>query len=239
MNTSQSDGHILKNFDKILFGVASIYFLLVLIWIFNQISKPKQAITQKPVPSPADAQFIAYLQQSLNVINKKSTQKTLVNPEQNKLSTVPVVPVAPTTPEKVIERIYVPMYPPNQTPSNPPTIKPPTPQINNIPPSPPLPSTASPPSPVPVVTPGQTLFPVPPEVAANTQPSANASHQLVGLLESGERSTAIFTFNGVSRRFEIGETVGNSGAILMGVQNQKAIVYQNGQTKYLEVGQAF
>ena len=67
----------------------------------------------------------------------------------------------------------------------------------------------------------------------------NTGHQLVGVLESGERSTAIFTFNGMSRRFEIGEAVGSSGGILMGVQNQQAVIYHNGQTKYVDVGQGF
>ncbi len=79
----------------------------------------------------------------------------------------------------------------------------------------------------------------PPEIAANSQPPTQTIHQLVGVLESGEKSTAIFTFNDLSRRFEIGEVVGSSGAILMGVENQKAIIYHNGQTKYLEVGQGF
>ncbi len=131
------------------------------------------------------------------------------------------------------------MYPPNTSTANPSSLQPPSPPTNNIPPPPAVPSPNPNPSTVPELTPNQTTFSVPPEIAVNSQLPADTGHQLVGVLESGEQSTAIFTFNGISRRFEIGEAVGISGGILMGVQNQKAIIYHNGQTKYLEVGQAF
>ena len=242
VNSTQSDRKeipeaarkIPKHLDKICFGAASVYCLLALMWIVYDLSEQKQPKTAKPTPSPTNTQFIAYLQQSLNVINQPSTEKTLVNPEDKKSSTVPIQPPSPPTSEKVVERIYVPMYPPNSS-----TPTPPSPPSNNVPPAPPLPSPPSQPSSVPELTPDNNTLSVPPEIAANSQLPQDTGHQLVGVLESGQQSTAIFTFNGISRRFEIGEAVGSSGGILMGVQNQKAIIYHNGQTKYLEVGQAF
>ncbi len=241
MNSTQSGRQIPKHLDKILFGVASIYFLLVSMWVFIQISDSDKEKAENTSSSAANAQFIAYLQQSLNVLNQPKTEKTLVNPEDKEPSTVAVKPPSPPTQEKVIERVYVPMYPPTQSHSAPSNLQPPSPPTSNskIPSAPPSPSTASPPSSVPVLTPKQNTFSVPPEVAANSQLPQDTDHQLVGVLESGQQSTAIFTFNGISRRFEIGEAVGNSGGILMGVQNQKAIIYHNGQTKHIEVGQAF
>ncbi|MDJ0600691.1 MAG: hypothetical protein QNJ37_17830 [Crocosphaera sp.] len=233
MHSTQSDRHIPKHLDKIFFGAASVYFLLALMWVFYDLSEQKKPETAEVTPNSADAQFIAYLQQSLNVINQPSTEKTLVNPQDKKTSTVSIQPPSPPTPEKVIERIYVPMYPPNQSNPTPSTLPP------NSPPAPPLPSPTSKPSSVAVLTPNQNTFSVPPEIAANSQLPQDTGHQLVGVLESGQQSTAIFTFNGISRRFEIGEAVGNSGGILMGVQNQQAIIYHNGQTKYVEVGQGF
>ena len=228
-----------KHLDKIFFGVASVYSLLALMWIVYDLSAQKQPETAQSTTEPATAEFIAYLQQSLNVINQPSTKKTLINPQDKKSSTVGIQPPPPPTPEKVVERIYVPMYPPNTSTANPSSLQPPSPPTNNIPPPPAVPSPNPNPSTVPELTPNQTTFSVPPEIAVNSQLPADTGHQLVGVLESGEQSTAIFTFNGISRRFEIGEAVGISGGILMGVQNQKAIIYHNGQTKYLEVGQAF
>ncbi|MDJ0509513.1 MAG: hypothetical protein QNJ64_09710 [Crocosphaera sp.] len=229
MHPSPSDGQLPKHLDKIFFGAASVYFLLGLMWIYYSVSNQKHQINEQTAPSPEDSQFIAYLQQSLNVINKASTEKTLVNPETNQPSTVAVMPPPPSAPEKIIERIYIPMYPPNPATSTSPAPNPPSPPKNALPPAPSLPS----PSPT------NNTFAPPPEIGANYQPPTQTIHQLVGVLESGENSTAIFTFNGLSRRFEIGEVVGSSGGILMGVENQKAIIYYNGRTKYLEVGQGF
>ena len=245
MNSTQSDlkeipeaAHkVPKHLDKICFGVASVYCLLSLMWIVYDLSKPEAPETAQSTPNPADAEFIAYLQQSLDVINQPSTEKTLVNPQDKKSSTVPIAPPSPPIPEKVVERIYVPMYPPNVSTVNPSSLQTSSPPSNNIPPAPPL--TPPNPSSIPELTPNSTTFPVPPEIAANSQLPQDTGHQLVGVLESGEQSTAIFTFNGLSRRFEIGEAVGSSGGILMGVQNQQAIIYHNGQTKYVEVGQGF
>ena len=224
MHPSQSDRQMPKHLDKVLFGAAGVYFLLALMWAFHYLSEQKQPKTEKYSPNPADTEFIAYLQQSLNVINQPSREKTLYPSHPT--------PFTPT-PEKVIERIYVPMYPPNQSKTAPPSLQPPSTPSNNLPPAPPLPP------PTAVSTPQQNTVSVPPEIAANPQLPRNTGHQLVGVLESGERSTAIFTFNGMSRRFEIGEAVGSSGGILMGVQNQQAVIYHKGQTKYVDVGQGF
>lgn len=242
MNSTQSDlKKIPKHLDKILFGIGSIYFLLVSMWVFTQVSSSNQEKSENTSISDADAQFIAYLQQSLKVLNQPKTEKTLVNPAEKQPSTVAIKPPSPPAQEKVIERVYVPMYPPNQSNSAPSNLQPPSlpTSSNNIPPAPPSPYTASQPSSVPALTPKQNTFSIPSEVAANSQLPQDTGHQLVGVLESGQQSTAIFTFNGISRRFEIGEAVGNSSGILMGVQNQKAIIYHNGQTKHIEVGQSF
>ncbi|GBF82761.1 general secretion pathway protein GspC [Aphanothece sacrum FPU1] len=134
------------------------------------------------------------------------------------------------------------MYPPNQTSVSPvtPVTPPPKPSpINRIPPPPPLPSTVSIPAKVPVLTPGQIVLPIPPQTAANSLPTANPSHTLVGLLESGSQSTALFTFNGMTRRFAVGESIGGTGWVLMAVQNQTVVISNNGKTRYLEVGQGF
>jgi hypothetical protein len=69
--------------------------------------------------------------------------------------------------------------------------------------------------------------------------SNNAPHFLVGVLESGDRSSALFTENGLTQRIQLGERIGSSNWILKGVENQKAILFSQGKTRYLEVGQSF
>lgn len=242
MTSSKSYRFPIKHLDKILFGVACAYLIAILGWLFNQHQvRSNPEISQNSPPSASDAQFIAYLQQSLNILDRKSNNNIPVPPTNTNASVVPISPPAPVQ-EKVIERIYIPMYPPNQSSATAvtPVTPPPKPSpINRIPPPPPLPSAVSPPTRVPVLAPGQIVLPIPPQTAANSLPTANPSHILVGLLESGSQSTALFTFNGMTRRFAVGESIGGSGWVLIAVQNQTVVVSNNDKTKYLEVGQGF
>jgi Tfp pilus assembly protein PilP len=68
---------------------------------------------------------------------------------------------------------------------------------------------------------------------------AKQPHSLVGVLESGDRSSALFSWDGLTQRIQVGEAIGGSGWTLMGVSNQKAILSRQGKTRYLEVGQSF
>ncbi|HAC62967.1 MAG TPA: hypothetical protein DCF68_05380 [Cyanothece sp. UBA12306] len=247
MNSPNGDRSFLEHLDKILFGVAGTYFILVLLWLVSQNGLFSSSQSSKPSKQPLsseDAQFIAYLQQSLNLIKKPPEPQTVIN--RANLSNSPAknieIPAPAPAPPKVIERVYIPVSPlqqPAQTPvptTNSPLPSTPVP-VSRIPSPPPL--SASPPTKVPVFTPGQTLPSLPQKTASTSVPNANLGHGLVGVLESGDRSSAIFTYNGTSRRFSVGEFIGSSGWMLMGVEQQKAIISRNGQTRYLEVGQTF
>ncbi|HEY9727934.1 MAG TPA: hypothetical protein V6D50_15910 [Chroococcales cyanobacterium] len=73
-----------------------------------------------------------------------------------------------------------------------------------------------------------------------TQASAPiAGYTLVGLLESGENSAALFDVDGVTQRFKIGEAIGASGWTLVSVANQEAVVRRNGEVRSVYVGQKF
>lgn len=82
MDTPKSDRSFLEHLDKILFGVACSYLILVVLWLVsqNQLFSSQAQKTPKRTLSTEDAQFIAYLQQSLNVIEKKSDSQTPANP---------------------------------------------------------------------------------------------------------------------------------------------------------------
>lgn len=82
-------------------------------------------------------------------------------------------------------------------------------------------------------------LPVPP-VSASSQgyPAGAPSHpNLMGVLEDGERSVALFEVDGVTQRFGVGEAIGSSEWVLLAVAQGKAIVENRGRVVALAVGQ--
>lgn len=69
--------------------------------------------------------------------------------------------------------------------------------------------------------------------------AAAVRHTLVGLLELGDRSAALFEVSGVTQRFNVGESIGNSGWTLVSVANQEAVIRRNGEVRSVYVGQKF
>ncbi|QEP99978.1 hypothetical protein RHP47_00365 [Thermosynechococcus sp. QKsg1] len=116
----------------------------------------------------------------------------------------------PSTPTPTVERIYVPVY---QAPSAP------TVTLPNLP-------TVTAPSPAPTPTPPSPA-PAPPQ------------HTLVGILELGDRSVALFQSNGQTLRLSVGDTIGNDGWQLVQIQNQRAVLRRQGEVRSLTVGQSF
>jgi hypothetical protein len=242
-------GNLNQHLDKILFGVGFIYLIAVSGWLSsqNRLTWPWGNNTQSEIApekialSKDESQFIAYLQQSLknlrqsNLSRQESSAIAIAPPQSptSKILPLPIqipqrqIPAAPTTPT-VIERIYVPVYPPQSAPVPPP---PSTLRTQIRLPNPPQPPQTLPIPVPPKVSPPKTL--ISPLVANRT------SYTLVGLLESGDRSSALFTENGLTQRIQVGERVGSSNWILVGVENQKAILSDQGKTRYLEVGQKF
>ncbi|MDQ2098981.1 MAG: hypothetical protein QQW96_15210 [Tychonema bourrellyi B0820] len=83
--------------------------------------------------------------------------------------------------------------------------------------------------------------------AAQTQPTAPAvvssaptsAHTLVGVLELGDRSAALFEVDGVARRIYVGESIGSSGWTLGEIKNQEAVIRKGGDVRSVFVGQKF
>jgi hypothetical protein len=65
------------------------------------------------------------------------------------------------------------------------------------------------------------------------------TYQLIGVLEAGEQSSAIFASEEGSWRIQVRESLGASGWVLAKVSEQRAILTRQGKTRYLEVGQSF
>jgi hypothetical protein len=209
--------------DKVIFVIACIYLGWVVAWLISQKNAP---ISQNSTTSQEDKKFIAYLQSSLAIIDRQSqTSSPDPNPAA-KNNPSPVVPVPPAPPAnlpvnntpQIIERIYVPVYP--QTPETTAKLVPVTPSNTDIS-APPLPAAS------------QVNRPVAAVIPTNNQ----VKNTLVGVMDLGDRSTALFDNKGITTRISPGEFV--NGWTLVEVGNQQVILSRNGQTKVLEVGQSF
>jgi hypothetical protein len=60
---------------------------------------------------------------------------------------------------------------------------------------------------------------------------------LKGILGNGDRSAVMFELNGVTKNYEKGEKIGNSGWVLIRVESGNAVVRRNGEVRTLSVGQ--
>jgi hypothetical protein len=227
----------MKHIDKLLFAAASTYLGTVLFWLVSNdrlalpwVAKPQpQPVAQTKQLSPADAQFIAYLERSLELIKVEPEKATAAAPTPPTVAIPPAMtsnepPSPPQNAPTIIEKIYVPVYPQAQAPSLA-VVPPNSTSSNSSPPLPPNLTSKANPSPSPGANPAFE--------------KGKADLTLVGVLESGDRSYALFNVKGTTRRFEQGEVLGASGWTLVGIQNQQAIVHSNGATRSLEVGQGF
>lgn len=103
---------------------------------------------------------------------------------------------------------------------------------------------------IPVYQPPQGLNPAPQPALAPTAPASSPSsptvaaantetHVLIGIMELGSRSAALFEINGTPQRIQVGEAIGSSGWTLVSIRNQEAVVRQNGNVRSIYVGQKF
>ncbi|MCW6035100.1 hypothetical protein K4A83_02280 [Spirulina subsalsa FACHB-351] len=275
----------LEHADKIVFGVACVSFVGVVAWLVNegklewppaflQGVRSRSQYVWVPI-SGEDAQFVRYMQRSLEVIETKARSAP---PEGSTSPVASGLPAIPGQSPQVVERVYIPIYPPNPSVSS---LLPPSPAASPAPqaspspspspqaaPSPPAPPAPSPraaqspaPSPSPVAAAPETPaaragvsrselpnVPEPEDVASPDAPQASPSptqtalgntHKLVGILESGDRTAALFRIGSSTQRITIGETIGESGWTLVDANGQNAIIRRDGEVRSIFVGQSF
>lgn len=224
--------------NRALLGAAGLMLLATLgVWLQQRQSAEMMvtAPAAAPVAAPGvetNAEFLEYLRRSLEVIAQNATTTAPaattsvgdVAVALNGTNGVGLPPVGtnvlpsgvasglPSVPGSVnvIERVYVP-YPSSQV-----TAAVPTPAGSGV---------ASTPS-------GGGTAGTPTAAAQNPQ-------TLLGVLELGDRSAALFEIGGVPQRVYIGERVGNSGWLLVSVANEEAVVRRNGEVRTLYIGQQF
>ena len=231
-----------KILERLLFGMAGASLVFTGVFWFNQrqpaselliTTAPEAAMTPAALKAEADAQFLKYLERSLEVIDDQIQSGLGASPTATPpLSSVPIrthVPLnsgsippgsgnasllASNRPANqrpnVIERVYIPVYQPPSSQTLP-TLSNPSVNPSNL---------AAAPGSIPNIAP-------------------ISVHVLVGILELGDRSAAMFEINGTSHRFYIGEKIASSGWTLVSVANQEAVIRRNGEVRSVYVGQQF
>ncbi|MEG4348428.1 hypothetical protein QUA74_01630 [Microcoleus sp. LAD1_D3] len=87
--------------------------------------------------------------------------------------------------------------------------------------------------------PAQQSAPAPEQSAPAVTSAPTSAHTLVGILELGDRSAALFEVDGVARRIYVGESIGASGWTLAEIKNQEAVIRKGGDVRSVFVGQKF
>ncbi|MBD1911864.1 MULTISPECIES: hypothetical protein [unclassified Leptolyngbya] len=242
-----------KSFDQLLLTLASISVLLTGgLWLVAQIfwKESPRVVSTTPVQAAAtatvsegDREFLTYMSRSLDVINRKADlAKENATVASNSPSALPDVAVAggntTPTPPTVLDRVYVPVYqnPPGNSPAAvTPSVSPPPQRVTVAPIAPTAPT-------APVAAPSVVAAaPTAPSPSSSAVPNiAGApSHSLVGVLNLGDRSAALFTINGTTQRIGLGEMIGTSGWSLVSVNGQEAIIRRNGEVRSVYTGQQF
>lgn len=276
----------------LLIGAASISAVSSLgLWTLSQsapnngwlLSLNREAAAAE-LPDNSTEDFLAYLQQSLDVISAReaqTNQTVAVVPVVNSAPTLPTtvpntnpaaqVGVLPNLPgaqaaPSVIERVFVPVYEnakaaaPAQVTAPVPAVALPAPQAQKptvpvpapvaaaaaIPPG--APSNAAPSVPIvpvgagslPAPAPSTTIAVAPTNAAAAiTDVTPNSEHALVGILNLGSRSAALFNVDGSSQRAYVGDRIGVSNWTLVSVNGQDVQVRRDGEVRSVYIGQRF
>ena len=219
--------------DRILLFSAGSYLCFVLWWLF--ISKnalfPLSFLPRQNTISPAEAEFISYVEQSLEKIDRQlETQKSVSeskNSTEDKTSQVAYVPVYTPTPPKIPQNQLLLPPPPPQSLA--------TQTIPVIPIDPP----AAPSESIKIKT-----IPAKTDSAKATSETAaviksKIDYTLVGVMELKEGSAALFKVNGITQRIWLGEEIENTGWVLQSVANQKVKMTRQGKSLTLSVGENF
>ena len=219
--------------EQLLLFAAGGYLIFVLWWLFSyttgQSIIPFFASNRETI-SQADVEFMDYMQRSLETINRQViAQEKASNAEDN-----------PTV-------VYVPVY--TQAAANPMAHHAPPPLPQAIPLPPPAPSeftslqpSAKIPLPPPPAESRNLKITETPQAGKNkvasaiTAPKVNST--LVGLIELGEASAALFKVDGITQRIWLGENLENTGWILESVTKEKATLTNQGQSRILSIGES-
>ena len=250
---NQSSKFIIRHLGKIVFALSSSYLIFVAWWLtgHNYYGKffpfsalrPLLNISEQQI-SAADLEFIDYMERSLaSIEHKQETElSNLAAKEENsEVVYVPVYNLTNGTSASKNQYSHT-TFPLNSSANNSslplPVIPPPPPiKVSTSTLSPSATSTSqSSTAQVPSTSPSSTVNP---NRSSHTIQSPTKNYTLIGIVELGKRSAALFKVEGVTKRIWVGEKLDNKGWILDSVANQKAKITRQGEIRFLSVGEKF
>ena len=243
---SKNDSFINKHLGKIIFALSSSYLIFVVWWLtgHNYYGKLFPFSTLRTLLnmseqqiSATDLQFIDYMKRSLDNIERQKATQLSDSATKAENSDVVYIPVYNLNNQNSVSptNTFSSTLPLNSSINNSPL------PIPVIPPPPQLPASTF--SASPLMNSSSTEAKSPSAANINKSSSATTSslkdYTLIGIVELGKRSAALFKVNGLTKRIWVGEELNNKGWILDSVVNQKAKITRQGETRYLSVGEKF
>ncbi|MEM1308574.1 MAG: hypothetical protein AAGF98_03560 [Cyanobacteria bacterium P01_H01_bin.153] len=221
--------------NRALLGAAGLMTLATLgLWLHQR--QQANVTTTAPLSTPTDvsttagnSEFLEYLRRSLDVIAQSSTNTSTTAANVGEVAlplgsngSVGLPPIANNT---------LPPSVPGGLPTAPGSVN----VIERV--YVPYPSSQT--AAVPATSGASTPANGATSAAGSTTAAVPDAHTLLGVLELGDRSAALFEIEGVPQRVYIGERVGTSGWSLVSVANEEAVVRRNGEVRTLYIGQQF
>lgn len=240
------------------------------LWLLPSSSEPRLLLSLNKeaaaaeLPDHSDQAFLQYLGQSLEVISaRESSENQTVaaippalsptappSATTEKTGTLPILPNI-KAPANIVERVFVPVYENGQTAQSAsqagasvPTVPPSPTRIPlravTAPSVPPVPRATALPAPRPATTAAAPTNPTSGAAAAVTDVTPATDHVLVGILNLGDRSAAMFNIDGgSSQRAYVGDRIGLSSWTLVTVNGQDVVVRRDGEVRSIYIGQSF
>ena len=241
----RSSRFIFRHLGKIVFVLSSGYFIFVACWLaghnyYGQLF-PFSALrtilnSSEQQISAADLEFIDYMERSLASIERDLETELNNSATQPENSDVVYIPVYNLTNVNSASKTHNPetTLPLNSSANNSPL------PIPVIPPPPPIkaPRSTVPSTSTKTTSPTATS-PSPVNINSNPTPSPVKDYTLLGIVELGKRSAALFKVDGVTKRVWVGEKLDRKGWVLDSVVDQKAKIVRQGKIRYLSVGEKF
>ena len=263
-DTDQTWGRAIKITLPILGACAALGVALATGFVLHSPSSPwhrgamANAGNTDTIEGP-DTEFASYMQRALDTIASSERAGSVLGNSSNTdagggADNSPGLPANNSFRSSGIpQRVYIPVYqPPSPSVSPLPSVPvqeslASTPQVETNPslPTPPAPVALAPATPSPTA-PAPAPPPSPPAPPAPTTNSSEPllselshDHVLVGLLQLGDRSVAMFDFSEGTHRVKVGEQIGNSGWSLVSVSQNEAVIRRNGDVRSIYIGQSF
>lgn len=226
---------------KIFFAAACTYLVFALWWLMGhkngQLSNVFAFMNgHQETISQADAEFLDYMEKSLEIIDRKllsQKEETSTISKKDDPANIVYVPVYTANSKaqpKSLNPIPLPPPPP------PPTVTFDTPVAKITPPPPPKLQTENPVT-IPPVSESTETLPEPPPVEVSAAVKPTKSYTLVGLVELGANPTAMFRGKGGTKRITIGQKIDDSGWKLKAIEERTVVVTRQGQSRTINVGE--